>query len=847
MKKLLLFFTMFAVAVMAVAVPARRQSFTNKQSDGTTIVVTLAGDEAFHYYVTMDNIPVVKNADGDFCYATLTSEGNLVSTDCLAHNSGMRSYAEQTIIDTNDFSGMRSQMKRVAARRAAVYDAPRKSQTIRPQGVINIPVILVEFADEKFTFSKEDIAPKFNGVNYTGPSAPYLQNVLNITSTMGSVRDYFVAQSDGKFQPNFVVTDIVTLDKNMSYYGGNDTSGNDDKPQQMIIDACNKLDGTVDFSIFDNDGDGTVEFLYCVYAGYAESAGADESTIWPHQWYLSAGSSTAPTLDNVVIDNYACSSELEFSETDIEQKGENYANNISGIGTCCHEFSHCLGLPDFYDTSGSSNPPFGMDCWDLMDYGSYNLGGYVPIGYSAYERDFMEWRTLQEIDTKGRYSMEAITSGGIGYKVVNSANSNEYYIIECRRQENWDTYTPASGVMITHVDYSSSVWYNNEVNNDPAHQRFTLIPADGALTVYGTVGFDAYKASLKGDLWPGTSGNTALTDTSTPAAKVFKGGYMGKPITNITYENGVASFVFMASSVDAPVALDATEITTDAFTANWTSVGDAEEYIVTLEQVTESDNENTLHSLLTEDFIKCVKTNLSVNAPDDYFSNSGWSVVNCYTETGAMRIGSSSNKGSCETPVIKETGRLSLSFKSRLFNSSDTGAVLTVILKNNTTGEESELLSLSAVSDWNTYEVAFTADSDFTLLFSTANSTGKRRVSIDDVVLSLLSKESATLVENVTTTDTSYTFTGLTAGAKYRYSVKAYDALDVESLRSNYVYVTLLSTGIDDVRAATTEFVTVYSSNGNVVYSGLRSSMPELPRGIYIVRCGDKVEKVVKP
>ncbi len=846
MKKILLLFTILVFVLSAFAVPARRQFFTNNQSDGTTIVVRLVGDEAFHYYVTMDNIPLVKEDNGDFSYAILDAEGNWVSTNCLAHNSGMRSYKEQAIIDANDFSNIQSDIRKSARRRSAIINQTRSTRSTKFEGVVNIPILLVEFADKKFSFSKDDIEPMFIAENYAGPYTPYLKK-MGISSTKGSVRDYFVSQSDGIFQPNFVVMDIVTLDKNLSYYGKNNNSGNDSNVCQMIIDACRKLDSSVDFSMFDNDNNGVIELLHCVYAGYSEAARASSETIWPHQWYLSVGASSIK-LDNVKIDAYSCSSELAFSEEVIAESGDAYANNLNGIGSCCHEFSHSLGLPDFYDTSDADIPAFGMDYWDVMDYGCYNVEGYVPIAYGAYERDFMGWRSLQEINEKGKYTMEAVTSGGVGYKVVNNANPNEYYIIENRQQEGWDKYIFNSGVLITHVDYSSTAWFDNEVNVEANHQRFTIIPADGERTSYYTASSSSeYRTGLKGDVWPGIAGNTALTNTSTPAAKVFKGGYMSKPITNIKCENGLASFLFMSTPIDAPKALEATDVTGNSFTANWTSVGDANEYIVTLEQITESENETKSHSLLFEDFIKCTSSNIAINTPDDYFSESGWSVVNCYGETGTLRVGSSNNKGTCEIPVIKEKGKFSLSFKNRLYRESDTDVQLSVFLKNNITKEETELLSVIPESNWVATEIVFEADSDFSLIFSTVNSTGNKRASIDDVELSLLSKESVSVVETVTTTDTNYKFTELSDGAKYRYSVKARDILEVESVRSNYIYVTLLSTSIDKIHNAENSIVTLYSLKGHLFYNGPRSLVPQQPSGVYIMRSGSSVEKIVIP
>lgn len=577
MKKITIFFAMLCIVLSALAIPARRFSKIVKQSDGSQLVIYLTGDEAFHYYRTADGIPLVCEANGDYSYAYPDANGCLVSSKRLAHNADNRSSEEAAHITAMRNNGLQSQLSKIAATRAQRYDEPRRrARTIEPIGEINIPVILVEFSDYKFTFEKGDVNDVFNAKNYSGPQNPV------VSSTPGSLRDYFIEQSDGKFLPNFMVTDIVTLDNPISYYGGNNSKGDDKDPQQMIIDACKKLDSTVDFSIFDNDNNGEVEFLYCIFAGYSEASGASADAIWPHQWYLSSGKGKL-SLDGVKIDCYACSSELSLSP----KYEANYGVNLSGIGACCHEFSHCLGLPDFYDTK-NSNPAFGMDYWDLMDYGCYNAEGYVPIGYSAYERDFCGWRELPVLNTKGDYTLDAITAGGHGYKIVNEANENEYYIIENRQRQKWDKYIFNSGMLITHVDYSSSSWYNNTVNSVKTHQRFTLIPADGKLTTYKEASTSAeYQEGLQGDIWPGTTNNTELTDESTPAAKVFTGGYMGKPITNIKNENGVVSFSFMKGAIDTPKNLYYTDLSDSGFTLKWDSVENASKYKIELYKLTE--------------------------------------------------------------------------------------------------------------------------------------------------------------------------------------------------------------------------------------------------------------------
>ncbi len=842
MKKLLLFILLLFFVLNVAAIPARRQPREVKQSDGTTLVVRLIGNEAFHYYTTLDNVPVVRGANGDFFYATLSADGFLESSGVLAHNAMGRSYEEQSVIDMNDFSNLRADVKKIALSRINKnLLSRRKSQTIRPNGVINVPVLLVEFADEKFTFTKQDIEPIFNGVDYTDFKTPYLE-AMGIGAIQGSVRDYFSDQSDGAFTPNFIVTDIITLDKNMSYYGGNNNEGNDKNPQQMIIDACRKVDGKFDFSKCDNNGDGEIEFLYCMYAGYSEASGASENTVWPHQWYLSSHLGTI-TLDGVIVDNYACSSELAFSDELAESYGSSYANNISGIGSCCHEFSHCLGLPDFYDTSDSDNPNFGMDYWDLMDYGCYNVEGYIPIGYSAYERDFMGWRELMVLTEKGDYQMTALTAGGHGYKIINEANENEYYILENRQQEGWDSYIFNSGMLITHVDYSYNAWFNNVVNNNASHQRFTIIPADGKQTTYDSAkSSDEYTNGLRGDIWPGNTGNTELTDTSSPAAKVYSGSYMSKPITNIVNKNKVVSFSFMRGPITAPEALAATDISAEGFTANWTAVEDAVKYTLRLEKIVKDADNTVATVLLADDFIKCTKGNLAINSPDEFMSMPGWSVNNVYAEIGVLRIGSSANKGLAETPVFKKTGNITLSYKVKLHNNNDKNSVLTLFLKNNETNELTELQRVVASSSWKTNSVSFTTDDRFSIVFSTEHSTGNKRVWIDDLEINLESNETVEHIQSVETDKTDYTFSGLESGMEYRYSVTATDAADKTSALSNYIYVTLLTTGIDNMDAV--ETVEVYSINGNKLYVGAEDNIPVLASGVYIYRYEDRVEKV---
>lgn len=563
MKVLFSIFFLTLVVFNCWALPARRTAVQVTQPDGTQVTVVLIGDEFFHYYTTLDGVALYKESDGSFSYAHIGDDGVFSSSNRLAHNVAQRNSEEVNYITTHNLGNIIEPMA-VAARRNAGNEMRAKSRErahiYNTIGTVKVPVLLVQFADNKYSLTKTVMNNHFNGVNYTGDYA----------GSYGSVRDYFLAQSDGQFVPEFEILGVVTLPKEMKYYGENDDTGYDKHPEEIVIDGCKLLDSEVDFSAYDNDGDGGVDFIYVIYAGYDESSGASENAIWAHQWTLSEAGQSPLILDGVQIDSYACSSELFLAS----------GKQIDGIGTVCHEFSHCLGLPDFYDTSG--NNYFGMDCWSIMDYGCFTFDGFCPNGYTAYEKESVGWMEIETLDSPCNITLEPLNNKGKAYRIINDANSNEYYVLENRQLTAWDKYLPNSGLLISHVDYSSYDWEENTVNTVKNHQRMTLMPADGELlSYYDASTLRAYTSSLKGDTWPGTMNNTALTNTTMPSAKVYTGGYMSKPITHIKEENGIVTLRFMGGFLEIP-AVSTKELTTTGFGTEWEPVEGADDYTVML-------------------------------------------------------------------------------------------------------------------------------------------------------------------------------------------------------------------------------------------------------------------------
>ena len=829
---------LLALPVCMMAKPAMRTLMSVTQSDGSTLAVYLTGDERFHYYCTADGVPLVREANGDFSYAMVSGE-ELVSSRLMAHDKGLRTTQELRLLASNMYAGMDGALREMSVRRraASTKSSPVEfdggiSQSVKPIGDVNVPVLLVQYKDVKFTYGKDIITKNYNGTDFKG------LNGMGI----GSARDYFIAQSDSLFRPNFVVLDIVTLAHEMEYYGGN-VNGEDVRPEEMVIEACRALDSSVDFAQFDNNGDGEVEFVYCVYAGYNESSGAPANTVWPHKWTLaSAGKSLK--VDGVAINTYATSGELAFNEATQGEKGP----QLDGIGTVCHEFSHCLGLPDIYDTSGRNYPLYGMDYWDLMDIGCYRLNGYVPVAYSAYQRDFMGWRKLRVLQERGDYALEALENGGYGYKIVNDANPDEYYILENRQWTGYDVDIPNCGMLVIHVDYSAEAWAKNEVNNNLAHPRYTLIPADNELLCsYRASSTQEYLDNLYGDVWPGTSGNNMLTDTSVPAAKVYTGGYMGKSIRNIKEKDSIVTFSFLKDKLHAPGGLVAADLRGDGFTARWDAVEYASSYGIELMRVESVPvGQGDVFTLVEEDFLGCSLSGKDItDVVGEYTIVPGWEGINLWSETGVLRIGTKSVAGELATPLLDcvADGDITLTFKAKKYSSSDAGVVLEV-QSEFLDSDMSDYDSFEIGDDWREYGFTFSKEgSQMSLLFSTEGSAGAKRVCIDDITVVQESCEKEIELGYYVAASNEYSFSGLSKG-RYRFCVRALD----EGIDSDYSpkaeVVIDENTGVSSVPAVENEFVEVYSLSGVSVYKGERSGMPSLRKGVYIIRSRAGVEKI---
>ena len=565
MKRILISAVLSLCAAMTFAIPAKKSWKVVSQSDGTTIKVSQAGDEHLHYYITEDNVPIYKAAYNRYCYLTIES-GKLHNSGVLAHESAARSAKELQVMNTiHDLAPIARQMaakKRSAAKRCVRPDRlPSKDDISVFKGSKKALVILAAFSNKSFSKGDDAIVKFYDEVlNQEG----YSQN-----GAAGSVHDYFKDMSRGEFDLTFDIVGPVKVSKSATYYGGpSPIMGGTDHIGEFITEAIKKADEKcdIDWKKYDWDDDGEVEQVFVLYAGYGQATGGPTGTIWPNAWTLDEALQNSDgnggfSIDGVFINQYACSNELYLDSGTVPM----------GLGVFCHEFSHCMGLPDMYDTNYGSTPTMGD--WDLLAGGSYNGPhgiGWCPAGWTSYERAYAGWLELTELKAgdiiKGMTSLEE--ADGKAYVIYNDNHKDEYYLLENHKGMGWDKYTPENGLLIIHVDYDKDLFDNNIVNskgeftpaegydryftNDhPRMAPFSRVRSIQNDTYFYTYPMDAPRGVVD-----------SLTDTSKPAAELYNAladgsKLMGKPVYNIEKDDdGNISFTFMTKEKETDAIQD---------------------------------------------------------------------------------------------------------------------------------------------------------------------------------------------------------------------------------------------------------------------------------------------------
>lgn len=498
MRRLVLVISALFVALGLWALPARPGGVKYVQPDGSTLEIFLHGDEWGHWVTDREGRLLDLDAQG--CYRLSTR-----SLPQVRRNAAARSRAMQR-------------------RRAEMAASVPENHTF---GTHRVLVLLIEFAEVSFSVP----APKTAFTNML------CMKGYDLGLATGSVWDYFNDNSHGQYNPQFDIYGPVKLSKNMASYGRDDAETGRDQypgPELALVEAASLLDDTIDFSQYDEDGDGLVDMVLFYYAGYDQAEGGSSDAIWSHQWNVQLSSDKKArntTLDGVKLGSYICTSELMGNSGAV----------MGGIGGTVHEFCHHLGLPDFYDTDGDENGyTSGLSFYSAMCFGMYNNSGNTPPYLNPEELIMLGWApedAIQELPD-GEVTLPGILNRK-AYKIP-ASTEGEYFLLECRDGSGWDMPLPP-GLVIYHVDQSERVVYKefsalelwrdwrmtNVVNAMGSHPCFYVVPSVSPAMLN-------YLDGVNGIPFPGSGNVTAFQPID------WEGVPTSQQLTGIRYAGGNA-------------------------------------------------------------------------------------------------------------------------------------------------------------------------------------------------------------------------------------------------------------------------------------------------------------------
>jgi M6 family metalloprotease-like protein len=290
----------------------------------------------------------------------------------------------------------------------------------------------------------------------------------------GSVNDYYMEQSCGKFHVEGKVFKWVTAGKKRTEYS---SDANRTALLAEALDELEKRDGRE--VLKDYDG------VFFIYSG-ARVPTQRGGLYWPHRASFSHRG-------------------RRWSYFIVPEGGERMTN----ISVICHEFGHMLGLPDLYakpEVPGAE----GLGVWCVM---SNQLGNGRPQHFCAWSKEQLGWIKPAVIDptVKQKLILSPVEeSAKECFKVLLQPDGSEYLLLENRRQTGFDKELPGEGLLIWRV-----------VDGRPVlEESHGIIGPEGPTRFLGSIPY------------PSPS-NNAFTPLTTPSSRSIKGGGLPVYITNI--------------------------------------------------------------------------------------------------------------------------------------------------------------------------------------------------------------------------------------------------------------------------------------------------------------------------
>ena len=523
MKRVIIILLFVSLCLKIESIPAYPRKVRFIQGNDT-IWLKLQGDEYLKYATDTEGYSAIHDSLGWF-YLQMNQKGEIIKSKFLVQSpTRMTQETKSFLADVpKGLCPVHSKEYMEKRRNIGVH---RKTLPNAVIGNRRVLIILMQYNDVKFKKSQSDFDHLFNEKGYREDGA------------FGSVYDYYDKVSYGQLQLRSDVLGPYTASRNMSYYGGNDSrNGGDMNPKALFDEAIRFAIQDVKLSDYDSDGDGYVDNIHIIFAGYGEEAGASANAIWSHEMTFRTES-----IGGMKIDHYSCSPELRG----------NYGSGISRIGPPCHEIGHALGAMDFYDVDYQTGGYFeGTGEWDIMASGSWNDDGIRPADFNPYVKAYnYGWVSVQSLEQDTLNIIHPSTLKDNIYRIDTPVNG-DYFLLDNRQSEGITSAEPGKGLLIFHIGPAIEQKAQTNTINATFPQYCYVVCASSSSNRPRASASSYGNINSAGCPYPGTSYNTSFSKTSTPAAYTIKGQDAGISLTNITLmPNGDISLVYGKQKAD---------------------------------------------------------------------------------------------------------------------------------------------------------------------------------------------------------------------------------------------------------------------------------------------------------
>jgi len=528
-----------AVRGFDCVVPPNPSPVVVRGVDGVDHTLAMRGDGFAPWYEDLDGRPLVEHG-GRLVYATLES-GALRPTGLELGSpaeelAAVQPVADRPIVRPVPRIGLAAERTPGALNPSGQGAAP--GLATGGAGSVDNLVLLLRFSNH---------GP--GGQNRTLPSSSDVSVIMNqiggspTLAPTGSVRDHYLETSYGQFTIDSTVAGWFDLPSSETFYA-NGNSGLTSLTWQLITDGLDAADASIDFSQFDQDGDGWIDAITFLHSGYgAEWGGTDQygtgvnDRIWSHKWSIPVWTSA----EGVKVSDYNISPGLWATS----------GSSPGRIGVVVHELGHFFGLPDLYDTDGSSQ---GIGNWCIMAGGSWGFDGSQqhPSHHSAWARMKMGW-VSPTLLLPGTHSAPRVETNPSVFRLESGYPVGEYVLVENRQQTGFDSALPQGGLCIWHIDETKGSMGSNDPNTDEGFSGQTGWPTNGRhyrnALLQADNGWDMERNLDRGDSGDvyRTGGVSSITGTTSPNLRAYQGGTIvanDNRITGISTSSATMSFTY---------------------------------------------------------------------------------------------------------------------------------------------------------------------------------------------------------------------------------------------------------------------------------------------------------------